>query len=36
MDSEPHIGNKIGRGKFTAVFLVQCLIALGADLVRLD
>lgn len=29
MDSEPNIRNKISRGKFTAVFLVQCLTAIG-------
>lgn len=36
MDSEPNIRNKISRGKFTAVFLVQCLTAIGVDSVRLD
>lgn len=36
MDSEPNIRNKISRGKFTAVFLVQCLSAIGADHVRLS
>ena len=35
MDSEPNIRNKISRGKFTAVFLVQCLAAIGAQEVRL-
>ena len=34
-DSEPNIRNKISRGKFTAVFLVQCLTAIGANEVRL-
>ncbi|MFD0946097.1 DUF6471 domain-containing protein [Sphingomonas canadensis] len=29
-DTEPNIRNKISRGKFTAVFLVQCLEAVGA------
>lgn len=29
MDSEPNIRNKISRGKFTAVFFVQCLAAIG-------
>lgn len=29
MDSEPNIRNKLARGKFTAVFLVQCLEAIG-------
>lgn len=36
MDSEPNIRNKISRGKFTAVFLVQCLTAIGAETIRLD
>ena len=36
MDSEPNIRNKISRGKFTAVFLVQCLEAIGASTVRLS
>ncbi|MFL6729565.1 MAG: DUF6471 domain-containing protein, partial [Sphingomicrobium sp.] len=29
VDSEPNIRNKFARGKFTAVFLVQCLEAIG-------
>ncbi|RYF47851.1 MAG: hypothetical protein EOO38_11310 [Cytophagaceae bacterium] len=36
MDSEPNIRNKLSRGKFTAVFLLQCLEAIGASSVRLD
>ncbi|WP_435418670.1 DUF6471 domain-containing protein [Parerythrobacter aurantius] len=36
MDSEPNIRNKISRGKFTAVFFLQCLKAIGADVLRLD
>ena len=36
MDSEPNIRNKISRGKFTAVFLVQCLQSIGVEQVRLD
>lgn len=36
VDSEPNIRNKISRGKFTAVFLVQCLSAIGVDHLRLD
>lgn len=36
MDSEPNIRNKISRGKFTAVFLVQCLTAIGVPDLRLD
>jgi hypothetical protein len=35
VDSEPNIRNKISRGKFTAVFLVQCLVAIGANEIRL-
>ena len=35
MDSEPNIRNKISRGKFTAVFLVQCLTAIGTSEIRL-
>ena len=31
MDSEWKIRNKISRGKFTAVFLIQCLEALGVE-----
>lgn len=35
MDSEPNVRNKISRGKFTAVFLVQCLTAIGVSDLRL-
>ncbi len=35
VDSEPNIRNKLSRGKFTAVFMIQCLEAIGADTVRL-
>ena len=35
MDSEPNVRNKISRGKFTAVFLVQCLEAIEAKELRL-
>lgn len=35
-DSERNIANKISRGGFTAVFLVQCLEAVGAQSLRLD
>ncbi len=35
VDSEPNIRNKLARGKFTAVFMVQCLEAIGADTIRL-
>lgn len=36
MDSEPNIRNKLSRGKFTAVFLVQCLEAIGCSSLHLQ
>jgi hypothetical protein len=36
VDSEPNIRNKLARGKFTAVFLVQCLESIGATSLRLS
>ena len=36
VDSEPNIRNKMSRGKFTAVFLIQCLEAIGASSLRLQ
>jgi hypothetical protein len=36
IDSEPNIRNKISRGKFTAVFLIQCLEAIGCSSLRLS
>jgi len=36
MDSEPNIRNKLSRGKFTAVFLIQCLEAIGCSSLRLE
>jgi hypothetical protein len=35
IDSEPNIRNKLARGKFTAVFLIQCLEAIGAKEIRI-
>jgi hypothetical protein len=35
-ETEPNIRNKLARGKFTAVFLVQCLEAIGASSLRLS
>ena len=35
VDTEPNIRNKLARGKFTAVFLVQCLEAIGAVELRI-
>ncbi len=34
-ESEPNVRNKLSRGKFTAVFLLQCCEAIGVDLIRL-
>ena len=34
-ESPSAITNKISRGRFTAVFLFQCMEAIGCDLVRL-
>jgi hypothetical protein len=34
-ETEPNVRNKLARGKFTAVFLIQCLEAIGADTLRL-
>lgn len=35
VDSEPNVRNKLSRGKFTAVFLLQCLEAIGCLELRL-
>lgn len=35
-ESERNIANKIARGGFTAVFLVQCLEAAGCEVLRLS
>ncbi|BBK40677.1 hypothetical protein STVA_06970 [Allostella vacuolata] len=35
-ESERNIANKISRGGFSAVFFVQCLVAIGAQVVRFD
>jgi hypothetical protein len=35
-ESEANIKNKISRGGFTAVFFVQCLVAIGATTIRLE
>lgn len=34
-ESEPNVRNKLSRGKFTAVFMLQCLEAIGAKQIRL-
>ncbi len=36
IDSEPNIRNKLSRGKFTAVFLIQCLEAIGCRNLTLE
>ena len=35
-ETEPNIRNKLARGKFTAVFLLQCMEAVGASDLRLS
>ena len=35
-ETEPNIRNKLARGKFTAVFMLQCLEAVGASRVDLS
>ena len=35
-ETEPNIRNKLARGKFTAVFLVQVMKAIGVSELRLD
>lgn len=35
-DSERNIANKIARGGFTAVFFLQCLVAIGAKTINLS
>jgi len=35
-ETERNIANKISRGGFTAVFFVQCLIAIGCPTLRLE
>lgn len=35
-ESERNIANKVSRGGFSAVFFVQCLVAIGTKEVRLD
>jgi hypothetical protein len=34
-ETEANIANKISRGGFTAIFLVQCLTAIGANTIHL-
>jgi microsomal dipeptidase-like Zn-dependent dipeptidase len=35
-ETSENIANKISRGKFTAVFLMQCMEAIGCTVIRLD
>jgi hypothetical protein len=35
-ETPENIANKISRGKFTAVFLIQCMEAIGCTTMRLD
>ena len=35
-ENEANIGNKLLRGRFSAVFFAQCLSVIGSDRLRLD
>jgi hypothetical protein len=35
-ENERNLRNKVSRGKFTAGFMLQCLVALGEQQLRLD
>ncbi len=35
-DSERNIANKLARGTFTAVFFVQCLVAIGCTSIKIE
>ena len=35
-ENEPNIRNKLARGRFTAVFMVQVMAAIGAEIIRLE
>ncbi len=35
-ETEPNIRNKLARGRFTAVFLIQCLDAVGCQTLRIS
>ena len=35
-ETETNVRNKIARGGFTAVFFVQCLVAIGCNVLRLE
>jgi hypothetical protein len=35
-ESPENIANKISRGQFTAIFLVQCMEAIGCKIIRLE
>jgi hypothetical protein len=35
-ETERNLANKISRGGFTAVFFVQCLVAIGCQVLRLE
>ena len=34
-ETEPNLRNKMARGKFTAAFFVECLVAVGCQTIRL-
>ena len=34
-EAEPNIRNKLARGKFSAAFMLECLSAIGCEVIRL-
>lgn len=35
-EKEVNVANKLSRGKFTAAFMLQCLTAIGCEIIRLN
>jgi hypothetical protein len=35
-ETEENLRNKISRGSFTAAFFIQCLVALGCNMLRIE
>jgi Domain of unknown function (DUF6471) len=36
LETDRNIANKISRGRFTAAFLLECLVAIGVQVLRID
>ena len=35
-DNERNVRNKVARGSFSAAFFIQCMVAIGVDVLRFD